>query len=413
MAFGIAIEVAIGLIFLYLLLSLFATALVELIANGLVRLRQKTLMQGLYLLLQRADTGREETRKMDLLRGVRRAAGVDGFTWIVSAQETGLPATPKTERRQTGDFENFLNTPSIRTTFLAGSQYEPDARSAIDDGIAPSSIAPRQFAMALLEWADNEQKRPDAQSTGDIDTGTPLDSLNYLPDTPLTQSIRTAVKTADNNVDAALAQIEATYQRAIDRITGMFTRKIRMWTLWIAIGLAVAANADTITMTERLWTDRTMREAIANVADTYTQSCVLQGENANAEVDCSLLTPSGTAQSDNTGTDAVEDIADTRERMQTLNEALSLFPLNGVTGAYNEVTLAENPGLAFLSKLIGLGLTAIALSLGAPFWFDLLKRIMSIRAMGRRDSAESDASRSGTAVASAPAPSAPAAGSGR
>ena len=408
MAFGIALEVAIGLIFLYLLLSLFATALVELIANGLVRLRQKTLMQGLYLLLQRSDTGKEEPRKMDLLRGVRRAAGVDSFTWIVSAPNTAQPATSTTDRRQTGDFENFLYTPSIRTTFLAGSQYEPDPLTAIDHGIAPSSIAPRQFAMALLEWADNEQKKPDARSTGDIADGSPLASLNYLPDTPLTQSIRTAVNTADGNIDAALDQVEATYQRAIDRITGMFTRKIRMWTLWIAIGLAVAANADTITITERLWTDRTMREAIVEVADAYAESCVLQGENADAQVDCSSLTASTAGENDETAAQS-EGIGQARDRMQSLNQALSLFPLSGPYGAYMEVTTANYWCLALLEKIIGLGLTAIALSLGAPFWFDLLKRIMSIRAMGRRDSAENDASRSSTVTtpASRQAPAAP------
>lgn len=33
--------------------------------------------------------------------------------------------------------------------------------------------------------------------------------------------------------------------------------------------------------------------------------------------------------------------------------------------------------------LIGLNLTALAVSLGAPFWFDLLNKIMSIRAVGK------------------------------
>jgi hypothetical protein len=34
-------------------------------------------------------------------------------------------------------------------------------------------------------------------------------------------------------------------------------------------------------------------------------------------------------------------------------------------------------------KLIGLLLTALAISLGAPFWFDLLNKVISIRAAGR------------------------------
>ncbi len=38
--------------------------------------------------------------------------------------------------------------------------------------------------------------------------------------------------------------------------------------------------------------------------------------------------------------------------------------------------------LGLMKKLAGLLLTVIALSLGAPFWFDLLKRIISIRSAG-------------------------------
>ena len=37
----------------------------------------------------------------------------------------------------------------------------------------------------------------------------------------------------------------------------------------------------------------------------------------------------------------------------------------------------------FLSKLFGLSITAFAISLGAPFWFDTLNRFMNIRSAGR------------------------------
>jgi len=36
-----------------------------------------------------------------------------------------------------------------------------------------------------------------------------------------------------------------------------------------------------------------------------------------------------------------------------------------------------------LQQFIGILLTAMAVSLGAPFWFDILKKFMSIRAVGK------------------------------
>jgi hypothetical protein len=49
---------------------------------------------------------------------------------------------------------------------------------------------------------------------------------------------------------------------------------------------------------------------------------------------------------------------------------------------YGLNTASTRPG-PFFSKLLGLFLTAIAISLGAPFWFDLLNKVISIRAAGR------------------------------
>jgi hypothetical protein len=35
-------------------------------------------------------------------------------------------------------------------------------------------------------------------------------------------------------------------------------------------------------------------------------------------------------------------------------------------------------------KIIGLSLTAIAVSLGAPFWFDVLNKLINIRSAGKQ-----------------------------
>ncbi|WP_300531490.1 hypothetical protein [Maricaulis sp.] len=478
MAFGIALEVSIGLIFVYLLLSLFATALVELIANGLARLRQRTLMQGLYILLESRKHETHPRTGGSLTDRVGRALGLhQGVPWI-------QPKTPRgrdTTDQALENFSAFLETPSIRTAFLSGNALDPDPQSALKHGMGPSSIAPRQFAQGLLEWAQDKQRQAQSEEAGAtsgetaadgddaisealtsgaklsdtrrseahvLTTDSLLDSLNYLPDTPFTASIQTAVMTADNKVEDMIGQIEAVYQRAVDRMSGTFKRKVHIWTLWIAISLAVLSNADTITIAERLWTDRTLREAIIDVAGTYADSCVLQGENADARVDCSALdghaartenapledpgTPESEPAAHRISTETAPNnpqtgaqpgietadgvsLEDARERLQRLSEAMSLMPLTGITGMDEDVKrtatrLGGRPGenwdhrdigpviggIAF--KMLGLFLTAIALSLGAPFWFDLLKRIMSIRAMGRRDSPEPDASRSSTAA---------------
>ena len=37
-----------------------------------------------------------------------------------------------------------------------------------------------------------------------------------------------------------------------------------------------------------------------------------------------------------------------------------------------------------MAKLTGLAITAFAISLGAPFWFDMLSKIMNVRGTGAK-----------------------------
>ena len=48
------------------------------------------------------------------------------------------------------------------------------------------------------------------------------------------------------------------------------------------------------------------------------------------------------------------------------------------------VDVREMTFYELFSKLLGYILTALAISLGAPFWFDLLKKLVNIRSAGNK-----------------------------
>ena len=50
---------------------------------------------------------------------------------------------------------------------------------------------------------------------------------------------------------------------------------------------------------------------------------------------------------------------------------------------------APDDVLEWLTKIVGLMVTALALSLGAPFWFDALNRLVSVRDSGKSPDASS------------------------
>jgi hypothetical protein len=45
---------------------------------------------------------------------------------------------------------------------------------------------------------------------------------------------------------------------------------------------------------------------------------------------------------------------------------------------------APNPNVGLLSKLAGWIITAAAVSQGAPFWFDLLQKLVNMRLAGKK-----------------------------
>jgi hypothetical protein len=64
----------------------------------------------------------------------------------------------------------------------------------------------------------------------------------------------------------------------------------------------------------------------------------------------------------------------------TVNERIAQLQQLGIPMGWK--SRPSHPG-EWWNKLAGLALTAFAVSLGAPFWFDLLNRFMNIRSAGK------------------------------
>ncbi|WSH19065.1 hypothetical protein U8Q07_14975 [Rhizobium ruizarguesonis] len=81
--------------------------------------------------------------------------------------------------------------------------------------------------------------------------------------------------------------------------------------------------------------------------------------------------------------------ADLNCQLRTMNDALSAarpFPIGWTTDkdtSRNFRAILRDTALMF-SKIVGWLFTAVALSLGAPFWFDTLSKIMNVRGAGEK-----------------------------
>ena len=226
---------------------------------------------------------------------------------------------------------------------LAGRLYaHPLLMSVCRIGQKPSYLPASIFARALVDVLDPNAKNA-ASGAAAVQSFRNAVQSATLPEA-LQGSVLALVDQGTVDLAALRSDLQAWFDDAMDRASGWYKRRIRALSLGVGLVVAVTFNADTIHIATRLWEDPGLRVAVANVA-------------AKAAADCTGEKPSECA--------ALNDLP-------ALEAKLRAFPLGWHSGAAPELPLA----------LGGWVLTALALSLGAPFWFDALNKLNIVRASG-------------------------------
>ena len=132
------------------------------------------------------------------------------------------------------------------------------------------------------------------------------------------------------------------FDEGMNRVSGWYRRKAQGYIFVIGAVVAISANASTVHVVRDLWEDDALRYALAQ------QAVAVAG---NAET--------------------------TPDTLQVPDDLLASFPL-GWEG------VSDWGWGGWGTHLLGWLLTAAAVSLGAPFWFDLLSRVAKLRGTGGR-----------------------------
>ncbi|HEX6038472.1 hypothetical protein [Longimicrobium sp.] len=212
--------------------------------------------------------------------------------------------------------------------------------------------------------------------------------------------------------------VEVWFNNAMDRVSGAYKRTAQGWLFFLGILIAGCMNADTIDMWRRLESDDALRAAMVRRAEAMVAD-VDTAARADTSQTLTLTSSRQSASSDSTKSDttalgrAQRNYRIARARVDSLELELGWtrdqavaahlirkdsdrYPKNGnpvrwlltkieqglAPKGYHADLFPFDTWPSFL-KLVGLLLTAIAISLGAPFWFDLLNKVISIRAAGR------------------------------
>ncbi len=189
--------------------------------------------------------------------------------------------------------------------------------------------------------------------------------IDSLPDRDLKHVLNQLLNDADYRLDEFRSNIRNWYDNVMDRASGWYKRNIQK--ILVAVGLAIAVifNADTIAIYERLESDPEALQQILAMAEDYL---LIQGD--------SLTTTENPLMRESL--DKINYLIN-----QEIDEASA--PLGLGWGGVDVQSLSWQD---WALKVLGWIVTALAVSLGAPFWFDLLKKLVNIRGSGKKPKAE-------------------------
>lgn len=360
------LETAIGLIFVFLLVSMLVTIANEMLAallssrarclgRGLARLIGKEWMQKVYAHpLISGAAGKEAPSVFNRGPAYIPSRSFANVMMSIVQHETSALATSRQSLRAL--LASATRTSATMDALILQLQ---DAAAAlpVQDGLE------RTIVGDLLRQLDHASTYADVHRFIDAMPGRYLrQTLEAFPAGDLRTTLLTLFDDAHNDLGKMKENIEVWFNSGMDRVNGWYKRRTQVVVAILSLGMAVALNVDTIQIVRHLQTYAGARDAIVAQAAQFARTDPSPATGMPAQFDTvqnrlqDLAIPIGWVDA---GTPAERDKGQIRPR----------------SGAEVRILLMQH-GLGWL-------LTALAASLGAPFWFDMLNRVVSIRATGK------------------------------
>jgi len=373
------IDTAIGLVFVFLAGSLFCTGVLEWISNKLNK-RGEYLLRGLRELLDLPPATPEAPQSqgtpatgstLDLLALKTRKARRGTLQKLSEQGDTlrtmlATDAAPKSVQPPAYLADLVLSHP------LVAGLHRPAKPGSLNGNMHLASyLSGRTFAASLIDLLVPNGLGQTTIKELESHVGK-LDSR-----VPARDALLAILRDADNSIENFRTGVESWYDEQMARVSGWYKRWAQ-WRLLIAgLLLAVFVNVDTLQVGYALYHDQPVRDAV--VAQALSAQACPSGSDA-ASVKCrldqkavleKLSLPLGW------GFTAAGKSCKAYSRGHDCN----LNPVRWIPFAWHSATAR---GAHSLLKLLGWLLTGLAVAQGAPFWFDALGKLGSLRTAGRR-----------------------------
>ena len=288
----------------------------------------------------------------------------------------------------------------------------------------------------LVDWIEAEVQRI-ATAKGDLMSIAKLrDAINALPESQVKTALAALADEVTDDLEKVKKNIESWFNDSMDRVSGWYKRNTQIIVAIIAVCMTTVLNADTLQFADKLWSDKALRDRLnasaANVQGATPPTIEALNESLKKPDE-----PAVKATVVRNDSDQVPGAPTVKSAPALVKEIESRMPLGwkpeearrlGVSGEFLKSLqrfewknwhlywerknkyfsrmwsgVGRVLGILLLSaegqrKLIGLAITAIAVSMGAPFWFDVLNTFVNVRSAGKKPKKSEDESTLGKVI---------------
>ncbi|RAW00847.1 hypothetical protein [Pseudochryseolinea flava] len=380
---SVALDVAIGLMFIFLLYSLLATVISEIVAT-MIGLRARNLKEAVNRMLNDEEVKGFLSRLWDSMNIFKNPSNK-----VV---------------------DNFYNHPEIKYLGSSGIFKNPSSFKAISFSktlfhilFGNGPVTREVIDKRLKEIVD----AADHNASDDV-------KANKLLDKDTAQYILNLWSESYGDIIKFKFQLETWFDRTMEQATEWYKRKIRIVLLILGFMIAWIFNADTLVISGILSKDKEARAQMVTMAAAYLQ-------NNKVAVDTGGVTDSAALETYSEKMDSLLQIkndlqadindahgilglgcwpldsmlvtTDPKTKKQTLLPPLDLRAIPDTVWHSGKNTTQANTKVYYFTRkakwkyffnlfpihFFGFFLTAVAISLGAPFWFDILNKVMKLR----------------------------------
>jgi hypothetical protein len=274
---------------------------------------------------------------LSLLCSLLQEVVATAFSWRARFLERGIRSMLDGDDTRTDDAgalsravtESAFVREKLRKRRLLGRQLR-----------VPPYLPSTTFARALIETARSE--RWPAELPDDVE-----------------RKLSELMQEAEGDVQRLKSSLEDWYDATMQRVSAWYKRRARIWLFGFGVIVAGVAHADIIDVSERLWRDDAVRTAVARQADRVAQAQSAEALRGDVRAE-------------------IERTGDTLAAVKQFELPVGWNESNGEWSALTLGATGRGEESAW-TWLLGILLTAAALSFGAPFWFDVLSRATRVR----------------------------------